>query len=409
MTQHASTELDTVIIGGSVAGVGVADELRRLGHDRPITLLDAQSHLPYDRPPLSKGVLTGEIAPEHLSFHDAEHYRSSGIELRLGVRVERLDAATRTIELETGETLRARTIVLATGARARPMRQDAEHVHLLRERNDALELHAALSVASRVVIIGGGFIGAEIASSATAIGVAATLVELAARPFEAITGPEVAELMLELHRRAGVDIRCGVTADRVARSVDGYTVSLGDGSAVSADAVVAGLGAVPEIEWLAGSGLEIDDGVVCDFSGRTSFPGVYAAGDAARWSAGDSPARRHEHWTSAREQGRIVAHTIIGTPGPRWEDTIPYVWSDQHGARLQMIGAPATSDAVEVVQHDEQTGAFLALYGRDGELAGAVGCNRAGAITKQRLLLGSKATFTAALDAFAPGAISPRS
>jgi NADPH-dependent 2,4-dienoyl-CoA reductase/sulfur reductase-like enzyme len=195
----------------------------------------------------------------------------------------------------------------------------------------------------------------------------------------------------------------------VTHSPTGYTVSLSDGSTVSSDLVVAGLGAVPEIEWLAGSGLEVDDGIICDTEGRTSVAGIYAAGDVARWSAGDPQIRRHEHWTSAREQGRIVAQTIQGATGPRWEQTVPYVWSDQHGSRVQIVGSPRNAEVVEIVQRDEQTGAFVALYGRAGRLIAAVGCNRAGLITRQRALIARGSTFVAAVDAFASQTTSPRS
>jgi len=404
-------QVDTLIIGGSVAGVAVAEELRRLGDTGSVLIVEAQSHLPYDRPPLSKGVLTGATSAEDLAFHDAAYYSGEQIEVRLDTRASALDAPARTVELDTGERVAARHIVLATGAHARSLTlPGVPTIHLIREQHDAVALRDALRQARRLVVIGGGFIGAEVASSATTLGIATTIVELAPRPFEATVGSVVAELMLDLHRRAGVDVRCGVAVERGEAADDSLELQLTSGQRVAADVVVAGLGAIPTIDWLATSGLTIDDGIACDERGRTSAPEVYAIGDAAHWQGGGPRhGRRHEHWTSAREQARVVAHAITGRAGPRWTDVVPYVWSDQHGKRLQLIGGPAGADTVEVVKHDHETGAFLALYGSEGQLVAAVGCNQAKAITRQRLLVAAGAPFTEATDAFHTAHLSTQS
>jgi NADPH-dependent 2,4-dienoyl-CoA reductase/sulfur reductase-like enzyme len=398
----SAPQVDTLIVGGSVAGIAVAEELRSLGDTGSILIVEAQPHLPYDRPPLSKGMLTGATAADELAFHDAAYYFEQRIEVRVGTRAAALEAAARTVEFNTGERVQARRIVLATGAHARPLAiPGVARVHLIRERDDAVALRGALKPARQLVVVGGGFIGAEVASSATALGILTTIVELAPQPFAAIVGPAVAGLMLELHHRAGVDVRCGVAVERGTTIGDSLELQLTDGGRISADVVAAGLGAIPSVDWLARSGLSIDDGIVCDESGRTSSSGVFAVGDAARWEGDGARGRRHEHWTSAREQARIVAHAIAGEDAPRWAEVVPYVWSDQHGRRVQIIGAPADADQVEVVKHNPETGAFLALYGRERRLVAAVGCNQAGAITRHRPKVAAEAPFVEATSAFA--------
>jgi 3-phenylpropionate/trans-cinnamate dioxygenase ferredoxin reductase component len=399
----AGSQIDTLIVGGSVAGVALAEELRRFGDTGSVVVVESQPHLPYDRPPLSKGVLTGATDEDELAFHDAAYYASHQITVRPGIKANALDAAARIVELDTGERVAARRVVLATGAHARPLViPGVPRVHLIRERDDAIALRDALRAAHRLVVVGGGFIGAEVASSATTLGIATTIVELGSRPFESSLGPVVAELMLDLHRGAGVDVRCDVAVARGERAGDVLELELTDGRRLAAEVVVAGLGAIPTIDWLATSGIAIDDGIVCDESGRTSMPGVFAVGDAARWrGGGPRQGRRHEHWTSAREQARVVAQAITGHTGPRWADAVPYVWSDQHGKRVQLIGVLADADVVEVVKRDDESGAFLALYGREGRLVAAVGCNQARAITRQRPLIAARAAFADATGAFA--------
>jgi 3-phenylpropionate/trans-cinnamate dioxygenase ferredoxin reductase subunit len=399
----STQQVDTLIVGGSVAGVALAEELRRLGDTGSVVIAEAQPHLPYDRPPLSKGMLTGAMSADELIFHDAAYYAAAGIEVRVGTPATALDATGRTVELDTGEHLKARRIVLATGAHARPLAiPGVTRVHLIRARDDAVALRSALEQARRLVVVGGGFIGAEVAASATALGIATTIVELAPLPFGSVLGPAVAELMLELHRRAGVDVRCGVAVERGEAVGGAVKLQLTDGARIETDVVAAGLGAIPSVDWLAPSGLAIDDGIVCDETGRTSASGVFAIGDAARWPSDSMHGgRRQEHWTNAREQARIVAQAITGQDGPGWAEAMPYVWSDQHGKRLQIIGSPAGADAIEVVKHDSETGTFFALYGREGRLVAAVGCNQAGAITRHRPKVAARAPLADVATAFA--------
>jgi NADPH-dependent 2,4-dienoyl-CoA reductase/sulfur reductase-like enzyme len=387
-----------VVIGASVAGVGVAEELRALGYALPIYLVDAQPQLPYDRPPLSKGVLTGKTGLDDIAFHPAEYYETAGIDLRLGTRVVGLDPRRRVVLLEDDATLLADAIVIATGAQARRWPGGDGTVCVVREQSDALRLRDAFADARRVAVVGGGFIGAEVASSAAALGLEVTVIEAAGRPLEARLGSEVAELLLGLHQSAGVQVWSGTAVDRI----DRRQVTTDDGRMLDADVVVAGLGAVPAVEWLSGSNLSISSGVVCDDRGRTAFPGVHAIGDVAAWADPvTGRRRRHEHWTSAREQARIVAHDIIGQPGPAWSDSVDYVWSDQHGHRIQLLGRPDRADTVHVVDHDPATGRFLALYGLADRLVGVVGCRAGATVLQQRRAITEGAPFDAVVSAFA--------
>ncbi len=369
-----------LVVGGSVAGVGVVNELRRLGFAGEVVLIEAGRHLPYDRPPLSKAVLLGEAAEARLPFHDAAHYAGLRVEVRLSSPVAALDAEARAVVLASGERLAGDAVVIATGARARPFPADRADgpVPVIRDLDDAVALRGRFRPGARLAVIGGGFVGAEVASSARSAGLSVTVFEAAAMPFARVLGDAVAAEVLALHREAGVALRLGVTVDRVARTPAGYRLDLSDGTSAAADLVVAGLGAVPNVEWLAGSGLDAADGIACDALGRTAAPGIHAAGDVASWPDPRTGRRaRHEHWTAAREQARIVAGDIADVRERRWESFVPYFWSDLHGKRLQLLGAPDPSDAVEFVHRHPARGAFVAEYRRGGALVGVAGLNAA--------------------------------
>jgi 3-phenylpropionate/trans-cinnamate dioxygenase ferredoxin reductase subunit len=372
-----------LIIGASVAGVGAANELRRCGFLGRITLVDAQAHLPYDRPPLSKAALQGEVALPDLLFHDRGHYARSKIDLRLGSAVQRLDLHTRTVSLESGQKLTAKRIIIATGARARPFHADrcTGTVHLLRGLDDATQLRALFRPGKRLVVIGGGFIGAEVASTASSLGLDVVVIEAARLPFERILGSQIAARLADLHVQAGVELLCGVAVERIERAACGQRVFIADDMRIDADVVVAGLGSLPNVEWLASSGLELSNGILCDEKGRTGAPGIFAAGDVAAWLDPLSGLHvRHEHWTAAREQARIVAQSISGGVGTPWRDFVPYFWSDLYGVRLQMLGSAVDADDIRIVHQDNEKRAFVAEYHKAGELIGVVGCN-AGAKT----------------------------
>lgn len=376
-----------VIIGASVAGVGVANELRRCGHAGEIILADGQGHLPYDRPPLSKAVLLGEAADAGLPFHDAAHYARLGIELVLGRPAVGMDAAARAVLLADGTRLKGDAVVIACGARARkfPAGLVEGPVWTIRDLTDAQGFRRHLRPGARLAVVGGGFVGAEVASSARKLGLEVTIFEAAPAPFLRILGPAVAAELAALHQEAGVAIRCGVTVERISQSGAAQHLHLSDGSVVGADLVVAGLGCLPNVEWLEGSGVPTRNGVVCDALGRTGHPGIFAAGDAAAWfSPLSGRHERHEHWTAAREQARIVASVIAGTEAAAWAAFVPYFWSDLHGRRVQVLGDTAAIEDISLVYRDEARGAFLAEYRHQGRLVGVVGCN-AGARTMRYL------------------------
>jgi 3-phenylpropionate/trans-cinnamate dioxygenase ferredoxin reductase component len=351
-----------LIIGASVAGVGAANELRRCGFLGRITLVDAQAHLPYDRPPLSKAALQGEVALPDLLFHDRGHYARSKIDLQLGSAVQRLDLHTRTVSLESGQSLTAKRIIIATGARARPFPADrcTGTVHLLRGLDDATQLRAFFRPGKRLVVIGGGFIGAEVASTASSLGLDVVVIEAARLPFERILGSQVAARLADLHVQAGVELLCGVAVERIERAACGQRVFIADDMRIDADVVVAGLGSLPNVEWLASSGLELSNGILCDEQGRTRAPGIFATGDVAAWLDPLNGLHvRHEHWTAAREQARIVAQSISGGIGTLWRDFVPYFWSDLYGVRLQMLGSAVDADNIRIVHQDNEKQAFV--------------------------------------------------
>jgi 3-phenylpropionate/trans-cinnamate dioxygenase ferredoxin reductase subunit len=371
---------NVLIVGASVAGVGLANELRRDGYAGEITLVDGQPHLPYDRPPLSKAALSDPTGVR-VHFHDADYYREHGITLKLGVPVTRFDAAARTIELASGDLCTAEAVVIATGARARsfPTGEGSGHIHLLRDLDHADQLRAELVPGKSLAIIGGGFIGAEVASSAARMGVEVVLLEAAMVPFERLLGTKVSERLALLHRERGVDLRCGASVLKIEKLGSGKSrLIMADETTVEADIIVAGLGSLPNVEWLEGAGLTVSNGVICDEHGKTGWEGVYAVGDVAAWrNVRTGLHERHEHWTAAREQARIVAHDISGAVNTDWSDFIPYFWSDFHGKRIQVLGATKAATSVQFVFEDVEKGAFVAEYYCDGVLIGVVGCNAA--------------------------------
>jgi 3-phenylpropionate/trans-cinnamate dioxygenase ferredoxin reductase subunit len=385
---------EIVIVGASVAGVGVAGELRRLGYDGRLVLLSDEPHLPYDRPPLSKGLLTGEITPERILLRPESYYAEHDITLLTGTSATRLDAAGRRLELATGEVLTPDSVVIATGARARPLdAASRETLVTLRGLDDALRLRQGLQAGPRLVIVGGGFIGGEVAASARKLGLDVTMVEAAPLPLAGLVGDDVASALLRTHVDAGVHVHRGTAVERVERARGAEHVILTDGRVIEGDLVVAGLGSLPNTEWLHGAGVDISGGVRCDGAGTTSIPDVYATGDVA--SQYDEEQGRHvrqEHWTSAREQARITAAHILGRTAPRPAGTdVPYFWSDQYGKRIQSLGRPGDADEMHVVHGSLDEDSFVTVYGRAGRLIGAVGYNAAARLMRLRAAIGTGA------------------
>jgi phthalate 3,4-dioxygenase ferredoxin reductase subunit len=362
-----------VVVGSSVAGIRAAQALRAGDFDGELVVIGAESAAPYDKPPLSKQLLTGESTDADIAL-----LRSDGeFDLRLGTAAAALDPARKEVVLADGEPVGYDALIIATGVRARTLPgADEELVRPLRELNDAAALRARLADGAPVVVIGGGFIGAEVAAAAAVAGCPVTIVEALAAPFSRVLGAGVGSLLTALHAEHGVAVLTNVAVT----SVDGLPggralVRLADGRALEAGTVVAGVGCVPNTEWLAGSGLPLDDGVrTDDRCAVRGAEGVYAIGDAARWhDQAGGVTRRVEHWTNAVEQATFVARQILRPEQSRHYASVPYFWSDQYGVKIQLVGRVTPGDTVEVLRYTTPTGdRNVALYSRAGQFTAAV-------------------------------------
>jgi NADPH-dependent 2,4-dienoyl-CoA reductase/sulfur reductase-like enzyme len=391
-----------VVVGASVAGVRVAQSLRNQGFDRPIVLLEREDCLPYDKPPLSKRGLVGpDTGPTPLL--SATDLADLGVDYRPGVAAVGLDTATKTLltsdvavpELRYGE------LVLATGCvpRRLPQLDQDRHgrpragVHYLRTASDAAALRAALTTARRLVVVGAGLIGAEVAASARSAGRAVTVVEAGPRMAGRVLAPEPARHLLDLHRRHGVRVELDTTVAGVSGDERVEGVVLSTGETVAADVVVIGVGAVTDLAWLAGSGLSLgggpssDSAIHCDPSLRAlGAEDVWAVGDVARWPhphPEESGSARYEHWTSAREQAAHVAAAIVrGVSTPI--APLPYVWSDQFEVHVQHVGWRSP----DVRRVEVANGGVLFEFHREGRVVGATGFDAQRAVLGVRRSLG---------------------
>ena len=396
-----ATQRTIVIVGASLAGLRAAETLRREGYDGRLVLVGAESHLPYDRPPLSKEVMAGEWEPEQITLRK-QPYDDLDLDLRLSRRATRLDVTERVVELDDGETLRFDGLVVATGARPRvlPGTPALDGIFVLRTLDDCLAIRARLDRRPRVVVIGAGFIGSEVAATCRGRGLDVTVLEMLATPLERAVGPVIGDACGRLHRDHGVDLRCGVMvagfegAERVER------VRLVDGSTIDADVVVVGVGVVPETRWLEGSGLTLEDGVVCDET-CLAAPGVVAAGDVARWPNPlfDGERMRVEHWTNATEQGVAAARRLLVDDAASAEPfaPVPFVWSDQYDVKIQVVGSIRGDDEVTVADGALDERRFVALFGREGRLVGALGFSRPRIVMQYRKLIAQRASWDDAL------------
>jgi 3-phenylpropionate/trans-cinnamate dioxygenase ferredoxin reductase component len=367
-----------VIVGGGVAAMRCAFELREQGFDGRLSMLCAETTPPYDRTLVSKALIAGDtVDDERLLLQSRDAYNDAAIELRLGVRATGLEAADRRLPLADGSIVSYDRLVLAVGGEpARPPQLMADGVVTLRELDDAQRLEPALGTANRVAIIGGGFIGTEVASMVVARGLEATIVD-ATLPFAPLLGERVAERICAMHRARGVTFMTGTPVDRVRRTGRAFRVDLGDGRSVPADVVVVAVGMRPATGWLNRWDLRATQGVPVDPGGRTRTHGVFAAGDCAlvldpvsgRYVSG-------EHWDAAARHGVLVARSVLGLPPPGLR--APYFWSDQLGVKLQMIGRVHGARTVEI-EDAEPSPAFVARYRRRGRLVGvfAAGVPRA--------------------------------
>jgi 3-phenylpropionate/trans-cinnamate dioxygenase ferredoxin reductase subunit len=401
----------TVIVGASLAGINAARTLRLQGHAGSIIVVDADSERPYDRPPLSKQMLTGEWEPEKILLPAGKE--DLDLEFRLGVRAKAVDLSARQITLEGVDGTVANTafdsLVIASGASARRLPDSAgiAGVHVVRTLADSLSLRAELDAGpSRVVVIGAGFIGAEVASSCRKRGIEVTLVEAMPLPLERILGAEMGRVCAQVHIENGVDLRLGTGVLQLeTETVDGVEkvvgVALTDGTSVATEVVVVGIGVTLNVDWLEGSGLTLDDGVVCDNT-LLAAPGVVAAGDIARYpSARFGRMLRVEHWETAIAGGEAAARRLLAEANgetPAVFDPIPWFWSDQYDRKIQLAGRPIPTDTCVVVHGSTDEFRFVALYGDGDRLTGVLGMNRPRHVVQLRALFEEGASFSEACE-----------
>jgi NADPH-dependent 2,4-dienoyl-CoA reductase/sulfur reductase-like enzyme len=356
-----------LVVGAGLGGLRTTEQLRSAGFQGRISLVGAEVHPPYDRPPLSKQVLTGDWAPERTVLRTVEALDDLGVRTHLGLRAVAMRPGE--IELSDGASLHGDAVVIATGVVARALPGQPAGVHTLRTLDDALALRADLERIGSLLVIGGGFIGAEVASSARSRGIAVTVLEALPAPSTRALGPQLGELAGRLLREGGVDLRTDVRITGFLDAGDGVEVALADGTTVAADAAVVGIGGTPQLDWLAGTGLDVSDGLSCGPTGRVhGLDGVWAVGDVAAWDEPSVGGRRSavakhrsEHWTNAGDQAAVVARDILGAEPPA--ATVPYFWSDQFGLKIQLVGRPELADGL------------LPLHGEgldDGALRGTV-------------------------------------
>ncbi|MFD1543459.1 NAD(P)/FAD-dependent oxidoreductase [Nonomuraea guangzhouensis] len=365
-----------LVVGASAAGLATAEALRRKGYPGGLTILGAEPHLPYDRPPLSKQVLSGAWDPERTQLRPQTALSALDAEFILGDPAVGLDAAGRTVHTASGRALRADAVVVATGLRPRRLAGQAElaGVHTLRTLDDALALRAELLASSRLVVVGEGVLGAEIAATAHGLGLEVTMAGPLAAPLAGQVGPWVSGMLAELHTERGVRLRLGAGVSGLTGDQGRVTgVRLVTGEVLPADVVVVAIGSDPATEWLAGSGLRVDNGLVCDSRCRAA-DGIYAVGDVARWHHDKlGGLLRLENRTNATEQAMTVASNVLGDDQPYCP--VPYFWTDQFDAKLQVHGVLPVDAEVTVVEGDPANRRFVALYRRDGRVTGVLGWN----------------------------------
>ena len=443
------------IVGGSLAGLRAAETLRSDGFSGTIHFIGEETRLPYDRPPLSKEVLGDKMEVANAGLISQEAFDALRLELHLGKRAVGLDAERKAVLLasegeaggseaseaagkaaeaggaasegaEASEEITADGIVIATGSRPRKMpgTEGIGGVYTLRTLEDCLALKAEFATGPKVAVIGAGFIGAEVAATARGLGLDVTVIEMLATPLARVLGDTLGQVMADLHRANGVDLRLGVGVEEVVAGDGGRvaSVELSDGTSIAADVVVVGIGVIPNTEWLEGSGLEIDNGVVCDET-LLAAPGITAAGDVARWpNRRFGETMRVEHWDNAIEQGIAASRRLLAGG---WEQSgggeagsgvagsgeagssksgeavpftpVPWFWSDQYDRKIQLAGRSSPDGKVEIVTGSLEERRFAAIYEREGKLVGVLGMNRPRHVMQYRQLIVDGASWQEAL------------
>ena len=364
-----------VIVGASLGGLRAAESLRQAGHTGAITMIGAEPHLPYDRPPLSKKLLSGDWDGDRIQLRKPEGIEELNVDWRLGVAAVALDLEARSVALGDGTSVAFDAAILATGSEPRrlPGQLDHPHVFELRTLNDSLALRERIAAGGqKMVVVGAGFIGLEAAATAKQLGNDVLVVEGAPAPLIRALGAEQGAAVAAIHGDHGVEIRTGVTVDGLTEG--GLVIN---GEFEPADVVLIGIGVVPATGWLDGSGLELRDGVVCQPDLNAGAPLVYAAGDMVRWynSLFDEE-MRIEHWTNAAEQGALAAQNLLaeaaGEPTTAYAP-VPFFWSEQYDRRIQFLGRASPGDDVQIIAGSVEERKYAALFSRNGKLRGVLG------------------------------------
>ncbi len=391
---------DVVVVGGSLAGLRAVESLRSGGYEGLITVIGSEPRLPYDRPPLSKRLLSGEWEPDRIELRKPDELKSLDAKWRTGISAVGLDTARSVVRLSDRSELSFDGAILATGAAPRrlPGQDELARVFVLRSLDDALDLRSRLVGGDkRVVVIGAGFIGLEVAATARQLGNDVLVLEGAPAPLIRGLGAEMGAAVAAVHGDHGVEIRCDVGV----QALTDQGVVLADGTLERADAIVVGIGVSPATDWLADSGLELRDGVVCAPTLNVGVRMIFAAGDMVRWhNELFDEEMRVEHWTNAAEQGAIAAENLIaestGQPLKSYSP-VPFFWSEQYDRRIQFLGRAGTDDEVRVVAGSVEDRQFAALYGRAGRLRGVLGVNMPKVVMPFRKLLQERISWQDAI------------
>ncbi|WP_338889221.1 NAD(P)/FAD-dependent oxidoreductase [Rhodococcus sovatensis] len=387
-----------VVIGGSLAGARALEAARRLGFAGRLTLVGAEAHVPYDRPPLSKDFLDADKASAIPYFSGAEDMaKRLDVQLLLGKAATGIDLTHRKLRIDES-TLDYDAALIATGASARALSTppNLNGVSTLRTVDDAQRVRAAMDRGARVVVIGAGFIGSEVASAVRKRGSQVTMIEALPVPLARAVGRTAGQWLSAVHARHGTELICGVAVDAVVGNDTVEGVLLADGRSIPADLVVVGIGAIPATDWLADSGLDIENGILCDATMRAA-DSVWAAGDVSRWYSQDFKMHlRVEHWTNAADQGAHAMRNLLDPAHATPYRHIPYFWSDWYGHRIQLAGLAVGEPTV--VAGDTSTDKFVALF-RDGErLVGALCLNRRADVMRYRALIAEGGSWTDGLE-----------
>jgi len=367
-----------VIVGANLCGGRAAETLRQEGFDGRVILIGAEPERPYERPPLSKEFLRRETERERIYLRPAEFYAEQEIELRLGVRATDIDGRDRALVLETGERLRFDKLLIAVGGRVRRLSvpgAELEGVYYLRTVADCERIAAELAKGGRLVVIGAGFIGAEVAASARTMGLEVTVLEGGQVPLGRALGPEMGRIYADIHREHGIDLRLGVRVERLEGVHRVERVAIADGQAVDCDFVVVGVGIEPATDVVKRTDIEVGNGIIVDENCRTNVEGVYAAGDVANFPNAILGERlRLEHWANAQNHGVAAAKAMLGSKEPYAE--VPWFFSDQYDVNMQYIGHASSWDQI-VIRGSVPDRRFTAFYLKDGRLRAAMALNRA--------------------------------